>query len=381
MAYILLVSDAETRKAFDIISILKTAFPKVKIILGDIKGSLKSSRHLKTLFNCNVETLRVSQSYSFVSDLELISSKYETDKIVFLPIEEHSVAFFYKFLNQYGNRNFKYILPSEDIFDTLRNKGKLNTYCSKEGLSAPEFYNTSVLRDLDKNSYPILLKPCVGSGSEGQYRLYSPNDLTTEIFREVNAKPYLAQELIGNGHDVKGAFYLYDENGFVDAYTHERIRTSPPSGGVTVLSKLSSNQDIINEGKMILDRVGWKGLIMLEFLFDEKKNKYKIIEANPRAWGSIMLSEFGGTHILTNYVRLCTGEPLQKGNHTGDVYIRWLFPVDVLNYVKKLGRIPGFWNFENTCFINWSYASISSAIKFNLWNLFKMKNLKRFFRK
>ena len=74
-------------------------------------------------------------------------------------------------------------------------------------------------------------------------------------------------------------------------------------------------------------------------------------------------------------------EPLQKGNHTGDVYIRWLFPVDVLNYVKKLGRIPGFWNFENTCFINWSYASISSAIKFNLWNLFKMKNLKRFFRK
>ena len=33
----------------------------------------------------------------------------------------------------------------------------------------------------------------------------------------------------------------------------------------------------------------WNGLIMLEYLYDSKASVYKLIEANPRIWGSIML--------------------------------------------------------------------------------------------
>ena len=120
---------------------------------------------------------------------------------------------------------------------------------------------------------------------------------------------------------------------------------------------------------------------MLEFLYDQKAGRYKVIEANPRAWGSIMLSEYGGSHLLTNYVRSCIGEPLVIDHKDGDCYIRWFFPVDVLNYLKSFGRIKGFWNLKNTCFINWSYARRLSAIRFNFHNLFQLKNLKRFLRK
>ena len=93
-----------------------------------------------------------------------------------------------------------------------------------------------------------------------------------------------------------------------------------------------------------------------------------------------MLSEFSGRNLLSNYVRLCMNQSPLFNYRTEETYIRWFFPVDVLSYVKKLGKIKGFWNFKNTCFINWSYASTWSAIQFNLSNLFSMKNIKRFFR-
>ena len=328
-----------------------------------------------------MESLRIDSESVFIEDLKAVSEKYYEDKIVFLPMEEKTVAFFYSFLNSYGPRNFVFLLPEEQVFTTLRNKGELNQYCANNGLSAPEFFSVPQLDNLPTEKYPILLKPCVGSGSEGQYRLYKPEDYTPEIKEMVNSKPYLAQELIGNGHDVKGAFYLYDKNGYVDAYTHERIRTSPPTGGVTVLSRLTHDQDVIEEGKKILDTIGWQGLIMLEFLYDQKTGKYKVIEANPRVWGSIMLSEYGGSRLLTNYIRSCIGVSLTSERKEGNCFIRWFFPVDLLNYLKSLGRIKDFWNFKDTCFINWSYAPKTSAILFNFHNLFQLKNLKRFLRK
>lgn len=379
--YRILISNAETRKAFDIISILKAAFSGIGLILGDVEGTNCSSHHLKFLFCEDVERLRVSDETLFVNDLDYIAEKYKNEKIVFMPEEEETIALFYVYLRKKGERNFVFLLPEEHVFNTLRNKGELNAYCAKQGLSAPAYYDVRELSGLTADKYPILLKPCIGSGSEGQIRLYKPEHLTDDVMKVVNERPYLAQELIGYGHDVKGAFYLYDDCGMVNAYTHERIRTSPSTGGVTVFSRLTHEQDVISEGKEILDKIGWKGLIMLEFLYDEKDDKYKVIEANPRVWGSIMLSEFGGSHLLTNYVRRCIGDPLVCEFREGECYIRWFFPVDVLNYLKRLGRIRRFWEFKNTCFINWSYASKKSAIRFNLWNLFCLKNIKRFLRK
>lgn len=379
--YRILIPNAETRKAFDVSSMLAVSFRNIPIISGNTDGTKSSKRRLRRLFHSNVETLRVHEEAVFIKDLESISQKYSDDKIIFLPIEEETVALFYAFLRKCGAQNFVYLLPDEAVFNILKNKKALNLYCAENNLSAPAFYQVSDLDNLPAEKFPLLLKPCEGSGSEGQFRLYSPKDYNDSVKAAVSMRPYIAQELIANGINVKGAFYLYDKNGFVDAYTHERIRTSPPTGGVTVFSRLTHEQDVIDEGRKILDKIGWQGLIMLEFLYDEKVGRYKVIEANPRIWGSIMLSEYGGSHMLTNYVRRCMGDSLVIEHKDGDCFIRWLFPVDVLNYIKSFGRIKGFWNFKNTCFINWSYAGKISAIRFNLHNLFQLKNIKRFLRK
>lgn len=377
----ILVPDAETRKAFDIISILTSVFPDVPMICGNIEGTDSMRRHLERIFKGKAEVLRTDNESLCVEDFNSISEKYKDDLLVFVPAEEKTIAFLFQFVKKYGQKNYVYILPKEEVYHRFRNKKGLNDFCAEHNLSAPAHYKVEEIDALKPEQFPILLKPCTGSGSEGQYRLYKLEDYTEKIREEVQKVPYLVQELIPNGHDVQGTFYLYHEGNLVEAYSHQRLRTSPPTGGVTVLSKLHINMPLIAEGQKILDMAGWNGLVMLEFLLDERTGKYKVIEANPRVWGSIMLSEFSGRNLLTNYVRLCMKLPLETDYRMGEIYIRWFFPVDMLNYVRKMGRIKGFWSFKNTCFINWSYATVWSAIQFNMSNLFSLKNIKRFFRR
>ena len=378
--YRIIVPDADTRKAFDIISILTSVFPDVPMICGNTEGTESMKRHLERIFKGKAEVLRTGNAEQCVEDFNTIAEKYKDGKLVFVPAEENTIAHLYKFIKKYGHKNYVYILPKEEVFHQFRDKKRLNDFCAEYNLSAPAHYMVEEIDSLKPRQYPILLKPCIGSGSEGQFRLYKPEDYTEKVREKISKDPYLVQELIPNGHDVQGTFYLYNQGELVEAYSHQRLRTSPPTGGVTVLSKLHINTPLLAEGQKILGKAGWNGLVMLEFLLDERTGKYKVIEANPRVWGSIMLSEFSGRNLLTNYVRWCMKQPLMVNYRTEESYIRWFFPVDVLNYMKKMGRIKGFWNFKNTCFINWSYASMWSAIQFNVSSLFSIKNVKRFFR-
>lgn len=368
----LLISDIQYRKAFDIISILKRSFPSERLILASTKGKMFST---SCYGGCFVEKLRTEEGWdSFSKDFETILKKYSSDEIIYVPIEEQTTDYVIEYIEKEGKKNIVALLPPTDLYKKFRNKNSLNDYCLEEGLSAPKKFKVSDLPNVD---YPVLLKPEIGSGSHGIYRLYGPQDYSDEVRQAILKHEYLAQELLPHGKDVQGAFFLCHMGKVIGAYTHKRIRTSPEEGGVTVLSRIDDNPMLIRQGKELLEHAGWEGLIMLEYIYDERCDKYKLIEANPRLWGSIMLSEYCGANLLTNYVRICLGQPIINGEIKKNAYIRWLFPMDLLNWIKKKGKIKDFWNFKNTCFINWTYARKDRAIFYLLLSAFNIDNVKK----
>lgn len=375
MNYVL-ISDISFRKTFDIISILKKIKFKYQLLLGTESTSVLNSLKFKMVYgNEKRVLLRTQINDLFWEDLNNISIKFSGNNIVYLPVEENTTLLFLQYINKFGVKNFKYLLPSIDQFLLFRDKSRLNDYCLSNGFSAPAKYS---IPDFSIADYPILLKPCVGSGSKGIFRLYSPDDYTDQIRIQIQKESYLAQELLPNGKNVHGAFFLCNEGKIIGAYTHKRIRTVPDEGGVSVFSKLTYNTLLIEKASSFLNFSKWTGLIMLEYLYDSKVNEYKLIEANPRLWGTIMLSEKGGAHLLENYIRLSLGIPCIDVNLDLNCYIRWPF-MDFLGYLKKHGKIPNFWTFKNTCFINWSYAKWYNAVCFFLFSIFKTSNLKKFF--
>ena len=373
MIYILL-TDVQYRKEFDNISIIKKLFPNERLILGTIKGPL----FCKLVYGrCSVEKLRTEEGKdAFFQDFHLLLEKYGRDKIIYFSGEEQTTDYVVDYIEQNGQGNIICLLPPASVYKMFRNKRSLNHYCIENSFPAPREYNVG---DLPNVQYPVLLKPEIGSGSHGQYRLYKKEDYTDDIKAALAKEPYLIQELLPNGKDVQGAFFLCHDGKVIGAYTHKRIRTSPEEGGVSVLSRLNNNPQLIRQGKILLEHAKWEGLVMLEYIYDDRCGEYKLIEANPRSWGSIMLSEYSGANLLSNYVRICLGTPIELPKIKEDAYIRWLFPMDLLNWVKRKGKIKGFWNFKNTCFINWTYARKDRAIWFIILSLFNIHNLRNLF--
>ncbi len=370
----ILLTDVQYRKEFDNISIIKYFFPDEHLILGTTKGPL----FCKLAYGrCSVEKLRTEEGKNaFFQDFRNLLEKYNKDRIIYVPGEEQTTDYVVEFIEQYGQSNIVSLLPPASLYKLFRNKRTLNHYCIENGLPAPKEF---MVEDLPHVNYPVLLKPEIGSGSHGQYRLYKKEDYTEDIKTVLSKEPYLIQELLPNGKEVQGGFFLCHDGKVIGAYTHKRIRTSPEEGGVTVLSCLNDNPQLINQGIKLLEHAGWEGLVMLEFIYDVRSGEYKLIEANPRIWGSIMLSEYSGANLLSNYIRVCLGQPIEKPQMKEEAYIRWFFPVDLLNWIKKKGKINGFWNFKNTCVINWTFARKDRALMFILMSIFNMHNLKNLF--
>ncbi len=368
----LIITDIQYRKSFDVISILKYTFPHLQILYATIKGDLFSNL---CYGKCETVYLRTDSGWAaFEADFTRLLDKYHADELIYIPIEEQTTDYVIDYISKNGRKNLSFLLPNIELYKEFRNKKALNSYCLKNSFPAPEMFKTEDLPDI---KYPILLKPEIGSGSHGIIRLFKEEDFTDEVKTLIKKNNYLIQELLPNGKNVEGAFFLCHNGKVIGSYSHKRIRTSPEEGGVTVLSSIDDNPKLIQQGKELLEHVGWEGLIMLEYIFDDRCNEYKLIEANPRLWGSIMLSEYSGANLLSNYVRICLGLPIKNIEIKKESYIRWFFPMDLLNWVKKKGKIKKFWNFKNTCFINWTYARKDRAIFFLLFSIFNIDNFKK----
>ena len=167
-----------------------------------------------------------------------------------------------------------------------------------------------------------------------------------------------------------GAFFLCLNGSVVSSYAHQRIRTYPESGGVTVYSESVDNERVLEIGAKLLGQLNWSGLAMVEFLWSETHNDYVVIEINPRLWGSVLLSELVESHMISNYVRLCRNEiPVTASRFKYKKL--WWFVLDTVLLLKK-GRFRTWVNTVMTPgkgVINWTYASVHSSIVFHSYTM------------
>lgn len=371
----ILLTDGQNRKSFDIFNILTLHFDQQNIILAVDNQSIWKS---KLIYKKNPFKLRKKTEIEFAEDMLLISNNFVNESIIFIPVEEDTIALFYSFIKEYGCLNFKYLLPNERSFNLARDKFLLNVFCLQNNIPAPSFFEKDELKVLNKDNFiPLIVKPRIGSGSKGIIHIDYFSKLA--ILNTYELKDFVVQEKLVNGKDVKGAFFLCNKGEVVSSYCHERIRTFPIDGGVSVFSKISLNKEIIEIGSKLIEKLKWSGFIMIEFLWDEKFKTFKVIEINPRLWGSILLSEISNSNFINNYVRLSVDQLLIHKKLNLNAKIRWL-PFDFLNFIYSKGKMKNFWEIDkrNTCYINCTYASWWSIIWFHLFFYFNFKNFVTF---
>ncbi|MGM1057525.1 MAG: ATP-grasp domain-containing protein [Bacteroidota bacterium] len=373
----IIITDIFLRKSFDIVNILKKHYGIETLIFTH--SSIGLITHFKVRLIYGSQNLwKLRKGKNFIKDLHEITKYYNCEELVYMPIEEQTTVEFYNYLEKKPEVcNLKFLLPDKFNFNLSRNKMKLNLFCEQNGIPCPQFINKERYKKSDFE-LPIIIKPKQGSGAKGIIYIDNISELRN-ISIDFNRN--FVQERLPNSKDVQAGFFLCKEGDVISYYGHKRIRTFPESGGVSIFSESEYSVEIKKVGKDLIKKLNWSGLIMIEYIFDERDQKFKVIEINPRLWGSVLLSEYCNASFLMKYVELSLGKNISSNVLEKKCFIRWIFPYDILFWIKNISNPFIFFKLnKDTCYINFTYSNFLRSLCFIIITYFKFSKFKKIFK-
>ena len=111
---------------------------------------------------------------------------------------------------------------------------------------------------------------------------------------------HLQEYIEGRGY---GFFSLFQDGEPVLCQMHERIWEYPVTGGPSVYARTVCDRRLEELGLRLLRALRWNGVAMVEFRKAAVDGDYRLMEINPRFWGSLDLSIAAGADCP--YLAVC----------------------------------------------------------------------------
>ncbi len=239
-------------------------------------------------------------------------------------------------------------IPDKEIFMRAYDKSQTLAYADEIGVPTPDWHVIHSLSSLSEYScdfrYPIIIKPCISSGSRGFHIINNYNELSDLLppLLEKYGK-MLIQEYIPNGSEF-GIYTIMNFQSEICGLTlQKRIRSYPTKGGPSTLREtipMEKYVPCIKKAEQLLKKIQWNGISMVEFRIDKRSGIPKLMEINPRFWGSLNLSILSGVNFPYLLYQLYTeGSINHKYTYIPGVRSRWLLPGELLWYGSSDNKV------------------------------------------
>jgi len=150
-----------------------------------------------------------------------------------------------------------------------------------------------------KIKYPVVLKARKGTGADGVWYARAASELI-DLYVKVTSleksgdglvsdcsQPMLQEYIPGELHDV-AAFCVNGEMKL--GLTQKRLLTKPLSGGAGIVNVTTKNEQLLQYARKIIDKIKWNGVMLIDFKIDSRTGMPKLLEINPRFWGTTWLT-------------------------------------------------------------------------------------------
>lgn len=168
---------------------------------------------------------------------------------------------------------------------------------------------------------PAIAKPRHGSASRG-IKIFNNMD---ELMHLENLQEYLVQEFIENNREYTIDCYISQEGEILT--TVPRIRLEVMGGEVT-RSMTVREDELIRLSREVVEYFGFRGPVTLQFLEDMDRQRFLLMEINPRLGGGVLCSIFAGAPITDYIIREAMG---MKVNPADD----WISGTLMARYQKE----------------------------------------------
>ena len=154
---------------------------------------------------------------------------------------------------------------------------------------------------------PAIVKPRKGGKARG-IKIF--NDME-DLMHLHNLSGYIIQEYISNSAEFTVDSYIDAEGKILTTVPRERLEVM---GGESTRTKTTENKFLEKFAREVIDRLNLRGPVNIQFLHDIDKDRYLLMEVNPRLGGGVMCSILAGAPILEYIIREATGMPLEECN-------------------------------------------------------------------
>jgi predicted ATP-grasp superfamily ATP-dependent carboligase len=226
-------------------------------------------------------------------------------------------------------------MPPIESYLVACNKVKTLRLAKQLGMPIPEtaFPENTADSRIPGLRYPLVVKRALGAG--GKLLIYDASEALAYHKQNVyDCNPFVIQEFVpGEGY---GFFALYNKGSLRVHFMHKRIREVPPSGGPSSAAESIYSPDLFALGSRILDALSWHGVAMVEFRKDANTGEFKLMEINPKFWGSLDLAIASGINFPYLAASLVTMKDV-KVPTTYKLGLRYCWPIpdDALHLLAR----------------------------------------------
>jgi predicted ATP-grasp superfamily ATP-dependent carboligase len=232
-----------------------------------------------------------------------------------------------------------------DLALRVHDKGVLACFAKAHGIDCPATFlpsdSEAAMTLAPSLPYPVLVKPRHSSGGRGIVRADRPADFLA-AYRAVDARYPLpiVQEHLPPGGEALGVAVLMNFGSEPRAsFAYRRLREYPVRGGPSTLRESVWDPELRESAERLLAALGWTGVAMVEYKVDPRDGRPKLLEVNPRFWGSLHHAVICGADFPYLLYRLAIeGDVARMDGYRVGVRSRSFLHGEVMHFLKNPDR-------------------------------------------
>lgn len=269
---------------------------------------------------------------------------------VYMPSDEDAFVIS-KYRAKFTDIPVRIPIAAYSTLNLLNNKSKSTRLAKSLGIPTPD---TIIVNDEDdlaafRREYgePIVLKLLESSGAHGVFYLTDKNwhqtldYIHTEL--HTSLRSFIAQRCVsGIGHGVS---MLMNNGKLIADFTHKRLGEVVFSGGPSSIRVSTRNPMMQEYAHSLLSHLGYHGVAMVEFKYNEKTKEIWFIEVNPRFWGSLGLAVQSGVDFPYLLYKMATeGDVKPVLNYKLGVRVQWIMGsiLGAVDELRSTAKVTGF---------------------------------------
>ena len=245
-------------------------------------------------------------------------------------------------------RKTRFLLPSIDNHSIAFDKALTYRHCLRHGIHVPQTISVNEKTrfldgDLSTLQFPLVIKTKSGTGVREGVRFVEKQEDFEKNFSEVfrvyekhgfneNYLPIIQEFIPGLIHDACVAA----REGEIIAYLSQvRHLMYPVMGGVGAINYTTHNEELREIVTGLVKSLHWSGPAQIEFKYDERDQQFKLIEINPKLWGTLDLSIRSGVSFPRIIRDTLIARPIEPPVYNDGNFYFFLFPQATLATIEK----------------------------------------------